>query len=330
MSRSSQTLARLESLFHEGADLTLSEMCDRLGLASTRHARRLVHTLRSSGLAIRERRDGRFKRFSLPEDERRTVVDGLVFDEEELFALTVAAEAARTTFAPTPLADPLGRAFGKLLERLGPAVYSFEPEAAPAHWHFSDAPAPRLDPLTFRVLVRAVQESRTVEIDYFTASRNEWSYGRRVDPLLLAVLGGSWILTAYCHWRREVKDFALVDVARVEPCDAFFGPHAGFDPDLHFRDRFNALAGGPVYLVRLLVEADRVPYFRRKVYSPTQQVETRADGAVEVSYEVAGLDEVAAFVRSWGPGVTVLEPPELAARIRCEAEEVKEKYEARD
>ena len=100
-----------------------------------------------------------------------------------------------------------------------------------------------------------------------------------------------------------------------------------FDPDLYFHGRFGALSG-ETRVVRLLVEPDVAHLFREKDYDESQVTEEeRADGRLVVSFEVAGLEDMASWVRSWGPSVTVLDPPELAERIAEEARQVAVRYE---
>lgn len=55
-------------------------------------------------------------------------------------------------------------------------------------------------------------------------------------------------------------------------------------------------------------------------------MEGEGDRAV-VSYEVAGLEEIAAFVRSWRTDVKALAPPELSERIADEAGKVAARYD---
>lgn len=82
--------------------------------------------------------------------------------------------------------------------------------------------------------------------------------------------------------------------------------------------------------VRLLVECNRTSHFEREEYHPTQVIEEtpeeRGDGRMVVSYEVAGLDEVRTWIRSWGPGVKVLAPKKLAELVATDAAAVQARY----
>lgn len=303
-----------------------------LSVQSDRHMRRLIGQLRESGVPLLEKRVGRIKRFYIPEEQRQLEARPLKLTEDQVFALTVAAEAARSMFEPTPLGDPLREAFSQLLSNLSSQIHTFEPDALRQHWHFGAAPSAAIDPTMFRSISHAVEECRTIRIDYLTASTGRFSKDRLVNPLAVAVQAGTWLMVAYCHTRRKVLDFAFAGIHRVELCDpevetAYFTRPEGFDAELHFRDRFGALSGDEVHEVRIRVEAAKAEYFRRKNYHPTQQIETTLpDERIIVSYEVAGLDEIRSFLLGWGSGITVLEPPALVDRVREEALAIAGRY----
>ena len=325
MAPSRRTLQQLQDLFDEGHYLTLAQIAGRFDVTE-RHARRLIRSLRKAGSPIEETRQGRRKLFFIPETHRSATLRDVTFTEEETLALAVAAEAARATLLATPLGAPLQRAFDKLLTELAPHVYSFSLEDQPAHWHFGPMGFGPIDADVFRTLSRAIEESRTVRIDYHTAQSNTYTRGRVIDPLLIGMPGGSWVVVAWCHKRRDFRDFALAGIRRIEKTERYFNPPGEFDPETYFRDRFGALAG-EVMTVRLLVEKDRAPYFERKLYHPSQRIEERReDGRMVVSFEAAGLEAVRAFCQSWGVGLTVLEPPELAARMAEEAHALARRY----
>ena len=322
---------QLHLLLDAGHELSYQELRRKLGLESERHVRRLIRALQREGVPIQERRDGLTKRFFLLPQHQRTKVGELVFDQEELHALAVAAKASQAALGGTPHGAPLARAFGKLLQRVAPAAYLFEVEETEQLWQFDEAPPLGVSREILLALEQACAEHRSVRIDYFTASRRDWSYGRKIDPLMLARRGRSWLVVAWCHERKAIRDFAIAGISSVVPCDpdsvdSYFEEPEGFDREMYFRDRFCAVSGDDYYIVKLIAEADRAPYFRRRNYLPTQQIEEMPDGRIVVSFEVEGLEEIRSFLQSWGSGITVLEPKELVDRMREEAEVLAERY----
>ena len=327
LSRSARALRRQ---FDRGAALTKRQIGEVLGVTA-RHAARLVDELRAAGVPVQEGRAGRAKAFSVSTEHQRRTVQVDALDEEALRALTVAADASRALLAGTPLGDPLRRAFAALLDAVGDdEVYSFDPEAEAEHWSFQTAAAPHAGPLaTLRTLDRAIVASQSVAVDYVNG-RGERSRDRVLDPLALAPFPSGWQLAAYCHARRAVRNFNPVRIEAVALVpDAYFAPPAGFDADAHFGGRFGALDGdGRLHAVRLRVAPAVVQHFRTRDYHTSQQAEPDPDrpGGLLVTFQVPELKTMRAFVRSWGPNVTALSPPDLAADLADDARQTAAAY----
>lgn len=322
---------------HCGKVFSLEQLRNELGLTSERQARRIIKKLQEANAPIEEVFENRKKYFYIREDkQQRPNRHTLTFSREEIQALSIAIQAARAALEPTPLLTPLSSAFATLLDSFEDKTISVD-AMEKQRWHFGSSPSVTLNHKVFTALREAASEELSVRVDYTTASTGIQSKNRKVDPYSLTLRGTTWILVAFCHERKELRDFAIADISNVRLCDpekdypADFKIPDDFDINLHFRDRFNALASGAIYEVRLLVEPDRAPYFRRKMYHPTQQIEeTQEDGRLVVSYEVAGLNEIRSFVQSWGVGVTVLEPEELVRKIKAETEVLTQRYRSSD
>jgi predicted DNA-binding transcriptional regulator YafY len=327
------TRAELRALLQEGRALTQAEIGERLDV-SKRHARRLLTRLREAEVPIREQQRGREKEYCLPPEAWRAEAVELELTEREALALLLAVEASQSGLGPAPLREALDATVQQLTEALLGSVDTFEPSALLDHLHFGEAASVNVDPDLFMQLVDALSNRRAVAIDYHAASSDTYHEGRRIHPWALAVRGDAWLCVARDPSKDAMRDFNLSRIHDVRPADPTsnggdYRIDDDFDLELYFIDRFEALDDEHVYRVRLQVKPDRVPYFRSKEYHRTQQIhEDEAPGeAVVVSYEVAGLEEIAAFVRSWGPGVVVLSPTELAERIAAEARQVAACYE---
>lgn len=332
------TTLQLLALFREGHVLTQAEITERLPIETKRHARRLIRELRENGVPIEEHIEDREKEFWLPPEEWDAAVR-LDLTEREALALVLAAGAAESGLGPAPLTEALSEAVQKLVDGLPASVSTFEPRSLLSNLHFGEAASVDVDPGVFTEMVDALSNRRAIEIDYYSASSDTFHEGRRIDPWGLAVRGDAWLCVAHDYRSGDRRDFNLTRIESVRPRrpDSNGGDYEipdTFDLELYFIDRFESLDAEEVYEVRLLVEPDAVPYFESKSYHRTQQLH-ETDPALEagddravVSYEVAGLEEIAAFVRSWGTSVRVLDPPALADRIAEEARAVAVRYEA--
>ena len=318
---------RLHKALSRGRRITQQGASDELEV-STRQVRNLVERLREEGVPVRETFEDRRRVYFLDPEEWHADTVTLDLPERQLLTLLVATKAARPTLSPTPLGEDLEAAADSLEESLGGNVVSFIPAFEGERWHFDRSMSVDLDPDVFWSLKQAIADRVPVKVDYYSAHRDAWSRGRRLDPLLFAVRRGAWLCVAYCHRREAVLDFNLVDMGGVELVNGeHFEPPGDFDRVGYFEGRFGALAGGETHTVRLRVDEDLTRYFERKRYHPTQDVETDGEGeGAIVTFEVQGLDEIASFVLSWGPGVEVLRPDSLRERIAKEATAVSGLY----
>lgn len=321
--------SRLLRYLQSGVVTTQAEAAKKLGV-SRRSARRYLARLEKRGW-LEVHRDGATKRYRLKEEHFPAGSVVPKFTDREAQALTVACLASRALLRPTPFANALKRAHGKFEQTWLAEAMSFDAEDEPGRWSFEGAAGgepPPFDRACFTDLLEAVRNTRPVVVTYFTAYRSARSENRRLHPLGFHVRAGSWMLAAFDPDDDCVKDFSLAGFEKVEILEnETFAPPDDFDLTEHTAHRFRALAGEGDHTVRLEVTAEAAPYFDRKTYHPTQIKEkTLADGSAVVSFEVEGLDDIASWVRSWGPKVKVLEPEALAERVREDATEVAELY----
>lgn len=331
--RPEPTHLQLLSLLRDGEALTQAEMTERLPIESKRQARRLIDKLEEAGVPLETSRRGRKKEYQLPPEQWETLLR-LDLTEEEALALLLAAQAANSGLGPAPLKEALRGATHALVDGFPTSVATFEPRSLMSQVHFGEAASVEIDPSVFTDLVDALANRRSIAIDYYSASSDRLYEGREVDPLGLAMRGDAWMCVAYDHRNEERRDFNLTRIEAVRPRrpESNGGDYRipeDFDLEDHFLGRFESLDADEIQEVRLLVEPEAVPYFRSKAYHRTQQIHEEGGGKeqVVVSYEVAGLEEIAAFVRSWGTQVKVLAPSELAERIAEDARRMTAQYE---
>ena len=326
---------QLYHLLRRGHVLTKSEAAAKLD-CNKRHVQRLVADLEAADVAVERRMRGRERVYALPVEDQQAARVEVDVSERESLALMIAAVANRRDGDRSPLPKALRRVLDQIVTALPEAVTTFEPGEIARHLHFEDAETVDVAPDHVMTLIHAIGNRQRVAIDYHAAYKDKWYTGRVIEPWGLARRSDTWLCVARDPEKpagKDMRDFNLVRIERIVAADpdSNGGDYAipeDFDLDLYFSDRFDTLAGDTVYEVHLLFEETCVPYVRSKRYQRTQQIheEEREDGRLVVSYEVAGLKEMTSFVRSWGPGVTVLQPPELRERIRADAEAVAARY----
>lgn len=320
----------LRGLFDAGHRLSYAEITARLGITE-RQSRRLIKSLRKHGVPILDEWDGRTKRFFLSPEHQRSHARALELTPEEALALSVAVRAGAAVLRSTPLLGPLAAAARELVTHLTDSTDLFALEEQEDRWYFDAVALNRIDPDVFKVVLQSLEQQQSILIDYQKPNA-PLDKARKVDPHCFAIIGNAVMVAAYCHRRRVMRDFALPRIKRAELCDPatdpipYFTRRKDFHPRTYY-DRFGAMAGGKVHVLRILVEPDRVPFFEDRDYHPSQDIEhIDSDGRAQISFEAVGFEEMKTFVQSWGDGVTVLEPAELVEEIRSEAEAVAARY----
>ncbi len=235
----------------------------------------------------------------------------------------------------------------RLLEQCRGTPYEREVEKAlaklayllPKQVTLADVPAPagwvsfRMEPLrgeerkvmeVFLRLEKAREARETVRIRYFTASRGEWNE-RAIDPYHLHFADGAWYVFAYCHWRQEVKMFALDRIESIEETGRHFEVPADFSAEKFMANSFKLERGEPVD-VAIRFGPEQARYVRGKQWHPSQRIEELGtdeegnDRGLILRMKVGGMGEVKRWVLSFGAGAEVLEPEGLREAVRKEAE----------
>ncbi len=166
--------------------------------------------------------------------------------------------------------------------------------------------------------LRAAARGRErLEIDYFAASSGEWST-RVIDPEEVFSSLGNWYVAA---WDITVGDERLFRADRIARADR---------TGERFERRGLAGAGRALYTpsdadmpVRL-----RLSPAARWVgeYYAVEEVSEAPNGGVDVTLPTGRLDWLAGLLLRLGPEAQVLDPPELAQRVRDLAARTLENY----
>lgn len=168
----------------------------------------------------------------------------------------------------------------------------------------------------FAPLLAAVQAGRAVTFDYRRGGPTGEVQRRTVEPWGVVSWRGRWYLVGHDRDRDAVRVFRLSRitgaVTPIGPAGAVRAP-SGVDLGEYVRQTF-----GPAPVVgtaRLWVAAGRAHGLRRlgHLIGPRRHGELDGD---EITVELRHLDTLARWVAGHGPDVVVLDPPELAERVR--------------
>jgi predicted DNA-binding transcriptional regulator YafY len=131
------------------------------------------------------------------------------------------------------------------------------------------------------------------------------------DPYTLLFYKQALYLVGYSHAHREVRALALDAMSDVERRKgARFVYPDDYDPAALYAARWG-LIGGARTRVRLRFDADVAPYVARREWHARQTIARSDDGALVMTLDLEGTDEVKSWIFGWGAKVEVLAPREL-------------------
>jgi predicted DNA-binding transcriptional regulator YafY len=237
----------------------------------------------------------------------------LVFTREEAAALFLGVRllgqqsagrmAAGADAAMAKVAAVLPEATRRDVHRLGEMIAFLAPHAR------FDLDDPRL-----ATLQHSLSERRVVRMRYHGRTRDEVSQ-REVEPLRLTYSDGAWYLQAFCRLRQGPREFRLERIETLELLTE------------SFRERRIAADGaedfGHSVEVRVRVARPSARWVRERQHYGFVAEES-SDPDVVMTYRLDSVDEIVPWLRSWGPAVEVLSPPELRSRLRQDAQLVLE------
>ena len=177
----------------------------------------------------------------------------------------------------------------------------------------------------FRTVVAGIERQRTVRLAYFTLERRETTT-RDVDPYGLVMHEGAFYLVGFCHLRRDRRTFLMDRVRSAVLTDRRFTRPEGFSPREHLRQAWGVVRAKSLVTVRVRFDRAVAPIIEEGRWHESQRVRPGPEGAVELTVQVAGWDEIRRWIMTFGGTAEVLEPPELRAELKREAAALAARY----
>ncbi len=169
---------------------------------------------------------------------------------------------------------------------------------------------------TLQMLRESILRRRRVRMIYRSFALEETC--REVDPYALTFRWGLWYLVGHCRLRDDMRSFRVDRIREVYalketftiPKD--FSARAYVEHQMQFDDR---------YTVRIHLDAVAAARAREQM-GHWAEITDHADGSATVQMQVSDFDWAAGWVLGQGGRAKALEPPELVARVREEAERI--------
>ena len=172
-------------------------------------------------------------------------------------------------------------------------------------------------------LRQCIGERCCVHLLYQPLARQEET-DRVIEPYALTFQWGLWYLVGFCRLRQDMRTFRVDRIKQVESLEERFSMPRDFDVREYM---VRTMRGEWAYTVVVHLEAS-VASCVREWHGHWMEITAREDGSIIAQFGAASLDWAAGWVLGYGSAAKVLEPEELAARVRAAAEGVLQRYEA--
>ncbi|MGI9161562.1 MAG: helix-turn-helix transcriptional regulator [Mycobacterium sp.] len=175
-----------------------------------------------------------------------------------------------------------------------------------------DEPAP-IEAEAAAAVRKAVQDSRAVRIEYYTASRDALS-DRIVDPIRVILIGDHSYLEAWC---REAEAVRLFRFDRIVEARALDEPSAPPRPAVNAPPSMALFEADPSLPSATLRIAPQAAWMLE--YFPVRVLRELPDGHCEAAMTYAADEWMTRLILGFGADVQVLAPASLAAAVRRSA-----------
>jgi predicted DNA-binding transcriptional regulator YafY len=169
-------------------------------------------------------------------------------------------------------------------------------------------------PETLQKLRGAIVQRRTARFRYHARRHDEQpgeSSRREADPYALLHIGGTWVLIAYCHLRRDIRHFRLDRMEDVIVLNQVFKRPADFKIQPSSQDDRRVI-------IRAVIDPEMARWAQETPSFYQVAQEDHPDGLL-VTLAVRHPGEALNWLLSWGSHVRVLEPESVREMLAREA-----------
>ena len=247
----------------------------------------------------------------------------IMLTSEEITAFFLGEELF-SRYLGTPFETPLRLALDKIKQHLPDSV-SYDAQRKTAAFTFTGGGRAIVDPELLLELNEAILSRYSIKIKYYSASSGQTNT-RIVDPYHLHNIQGDWYLIAYCHTRREPRDFLTSRIKAYKHLLSPFQVAPSFSLKAYLETGFLAERATEPENIVIKFDEYQARWIRERQWHPSQQIEELPSGELILRLRVGGLGEVKRWVMGYGSHAEVLEPESLRYEIEEEIKKMQKIY----
>ena len=172
----------------------------------------------------------------------------------------------------------------------------------------------------------ACEKRQRLDLVYHSASRGELLQ-RKVDPYGIAYSDNALRLIAYCHTRKDIREFVFDDrMHSLTVLDETFERQEGFDLNEYAKRGFGGMKGQPVQaVIRVGPPASR--WVRVQKWPGLKEQVDLGDDLIEMHFDTEGREGLLRQILQWGSCAEIVSPSDFREEIAQEIKKMAQKYE---
>jgi len=302
--------------------LTIAEIAELEGV-SLRTAYRDLDDLQLSGFPLFPEKSEKGNRWKFVDTYKFKVPQPFTFTE--LMALHLSKDLFHV-FKGTVFFESLETLFNKVVTTLPPPMLDYLNKIQST---FHTTIRPYKDYKKFNNVIKkvnqAAMERRSIEIIY-KPLRSKRDTHRKIDPYKIWIFDGTVYVIGFCHLRNEIRTFVVDRIRLLRLSNEKFKPPVDFDLDEFTRHSFKVMQD-ELYTVKVRITPAWARYIGEKIWHQSQKSRKLKDGSLELTFQVAGLDEIKQWVMGLGPEAYVEEPKKLRDMVMADMKKALFQYE---
>jgi predicted DNA-binding transcriptional regulator YafY len=235
------------------------------------------------------------------------------FTLTELISLYLYRDLIRV-FKGTAFYDSLESMFKKVRSTLPPTALAFL-DRIQSVYHVGIKPYKEYG--KFREILNQVNQAaiknRRIEIVYQPLRATDDTL-RKVDPYKVWFYDGTMYLIGFCHLRGQIRMFVLDRIKMLRVTGERFNPPGDFQVEEFMRHSFKVMHD-ELYAVTVRISPAWARWVGEKIWHESQKATKLDDGSLELTFRVAGLDEIKRWILSLGPEAQVIQPERLREMV---------------
>lgn len=162
-----------------------------------------------------------------------------------------------------------------------------------------------------------------IEIGYKSIKSGESE--RVLHPYGIYNYEGDTYLIAYCEKRKEVRDFKLCRISKLNIMDEKYKIDEKFDIHEYTKNSIGNFKGEELD-IHLIIRDPFATIVSEKRWSSKQSIKELGDGSIDFKARMMGYEQIKSWILGMGPSVTVLEPQKLVDDVKEDIKKMMSTY----